>query len=157
MAQPSLERLQTGEVDLKLVELRGGLVCRPGSAFCCSQVEKASFRTARPACTRKVVCQAEKQSPLGQVGAAVSATVLAAALTFTTVDAAKADVAGLTPCSESKAYNKRQKNEIKALTKRLKQVLCPSHHLSLAHLRVGPTHSNTLLVKLHLGKVMLER
>lgn len=86
-----------------------------------SKVEKATFRAARPACSRKVVCQAEKQTPLAQVGAALSATVLAATLSFTAVDAAKADVAGLTPCSESKAFQKRQKNEVKALNKRLKQ------------------------------------
>nr|6ZZX_F Chain F, PSI-F [Chlorella ohadii]6ZZY_F Chain F, PSI-F [Chlorella ohadii] len=30
------------------------------------------------------------------------------------------DVAGLTPCSESKAFAKRKKNEVKALNKRLK-------------------------------------
>lgn len=100
------------------------------------QVDKTAFRAARPVCARKVVCQAEKQSPLGHIGAAVSATVLAAALTFTPVDAAKADVAGLTPCGESKAYQKRQKNEIKALTKRLKQVcillfLSSMHHCIL--------------------------
>lgn len=86
------------------------------------QVKSAAFRTARPVCSRKIVCQAEKQTPLAQVGAALSATVLAATLSFTAVDAAKADVAGLTPCSESKAFQKRQKNEVKALNKRLKQV-----------------------------------
>ena len=59
---------------------------------------------------------------MAQVGVALSATVLAATLSFSTVDAAKADIAGLTPCSESKAFQKRQKNEVKALTKRLKQV-----------------------------------
>lgn len=86
------------------------------------QVEKAVFRTARPTSTRKVVCQAEKPTASSKVGAALSATVLAAALSFTAVDAAKADIAGLTPCSESKAFNKRQKNEVKSLQKRLKQV-----------------------------------
>lgn len=56
------------------------------------------------------------------MGSALAATALAAALSFTAVDAAKADVAGLTPCSESKAFAKREKNEVKTLTKRLKQV-----------------------------------
>ena len=57
-----------------------------------------------------------------QVSSVLAASALAAALSFTSVDAAKADVAGLTPCSQSKAFAKRQKNEVKTLTKRLKQV-----------------------------------
>ena len=52
----------------------------------------------------------------------LAATALTAALSLTVVDAAKADIAGLTPCSESKAFQKRQKNEVKNLQKRLKQV-----------------------------------
>jgi photosystem I subunit 3 len=51
----------------------------------------------------------------------LAATALTAALSLTVVDAAKADIAGLTPCSESKAFQKRQKNEVKNLQKRLKQ------------------------------------
>ena len=43
-------------------------------------------------------------------------------MAFGSVDAAKADISGLTPCSESKQFAKRQKNEIKALTKRLGKV-----------------------------------
>lgn len=57
-----------------------------------------------------------------QVGSLLAATALTAALSLGAVDAAKADIAGLTPCSESKAFNKRQKNEIKNLNKRMKQV-----------------------------------
>ena len=43
-------------------------------------------------------------------------------MAFGSVDAAKADISGLTPCSESKQFAKREKNEIKALTKRLGKV-----------------------------------
>jgi photosystem I subunit 3 len=83
---------------------------------------KGSFKPAR-AVSRKqaAVCSAQKQEPAQMLGSALAATALAAALSFSTVDAAKADVAGLTPCSESKAFAKREKNEIKALQKRLKQ------------------------------------
>jgi photosystem I subunit III len=68
---------------------------------------------------RAVSCSAESQK---QVGTAIAAAALAAAVGFGSVDAAYADVAGLTPCSESKAFAKREKNEVKALNKRLKQV-----------------------------------
>lgn len=53
---------------------------------------------------------------------AVAAAALATVLAFGQADAAKADISGLTPCSESKAYAKRLKNEVKALNKRLKNV-----------------------------------
>jgi hypothetical protein len=41
---------------------------------------------------------------------------------FGNVEAAYADISGLTPCSESKAFAKREKGELKTLNKRLKQV-----------------------------------
>lgn len=53
---------------------------------------------------------------------AVAAAALATVLAFGQADAAKADISGLTPCSESKAYAKRLKNEVKGLNKRLKNV-----------------------------------
>jgi hypothetical protein len=60
-----------------------------------------------------------------KVGAAVSAAVLSAALCLGAAQPAAADVSGLTKCSESKQFASRQKKEIKALQKRLKQVgLC---------------------------------
>jgi photosystem I subunit 3 len=71
---------------------------------------------------RAASCSAQEQPPV-QAGKVLAAAALAAALAFGSVDAAHADISGLTPCSESKAYAKRQKNEIKALSKRLKQVL----------------------------------
>lgn len=55
------------------------------------------------------------------MGKALTAAALAAVLSFGAVEQAKADVSGLTPCSQSKGFQKRQKNEIKGLQKRLKQ------------------------------------
>lgn len=69
----------------------------------------------------RVVCSAERQEVSKQLGTAAAAAALAVAFGFSTVDAAYADVAGLTPCSESKAFAKRKKNEVKNLNKRLKQ------------------------------------
>ena len=74
---------------------------------------------ARRNAARSVSCSAEERAPLGK---AVAAAALAAALAFGSVEAAKADISGLTPCSESKGFAKRQKNELKALDKRLKKV-----------------------------------
>jgi photosystem I subunit 3 len=67
-----------------------------------------------------VVCAAQKED--SQVSKAVAAAALATVLAFGQADAAKADISGLTPCSESKAYAKRLKNEVKGLNKRLKNV-----------------------------------
>lgn len=76
---------------------------------------------SRAAPRRTVVCAAAKSSQV-DVSKAVAAAALAAVIGFGQVDAAKADISGLTPCSESKAYQKRLKNELKALNKRLKNV-----------------------------------
>ena len=75
---------------------------------------------AQPARVGKVVCSAQEDNK--QLSTALAAAALAAVVGFGQVDAAKADIAGLTPCSESKAYQKRLKNELKTLTKRAKQV-----------------------------------
>jgi photosystem I subunit 3 len=75
---------------------------------------------SRAAPRRAVVCAAARTSQV-DVSKAVAAAALAAVIGFGQVDAAKADISGLTPCSESKAYQKRLKNELKALNKRLKQ------------------------------------
>jgi hypothetical protein len=87
-------------------------------------VQKASFAkpalrasgSKRVAVARPVSCSAQKEK-----ATAVAAAALAVALSFGQVDAAYADVAGLTPCSESKAFQKREKKEIATLQKRLKQ------------------------------------
>lgn len=66
-------------------------------------MQKASFQPARATrtqATRRVVCQAAPKAQ--EVGKVVAAAALAAALGLSQVDAAYADVAGLTPCSESK-------------------------------------------------------
>lgn len=68
-----------------------------------------------------MVCAAERQEASKSLGTAAAAAALALAFGFGQVDAAYADIAGLTPCSESKAFAKRKKNEVKALNKRLKQ------------------------------------
>lgn len=57
-----------------------------------------------------------------ELSKALAAAALAAVVGFGAVEPARADISGLTPCSESKAYAKRLKNEVKALNKRLKNV-----------------------------------
>ncbi len=80
---------------------------------------------ARRNVARAASCSAEERAPVGK---AVAAAALAAALAFGSVEAAKADISGLTPCSESKQFQKRQKSELKTLDKRLKKV---SAHLDV--------------------------
>jgi photosystem I subunit 3 len=87
--------------------------------FCMQAPTTAAASRAAP--RRAVVCAAARTSQV-DVSKAVAAAALAAVIGFGQVDAAKADISGLTPCSESKAYQKRLKNELKALNKRLKQV-----------------------------------
>ncbi|WIA11507.1 hypothetical protein OEZ85_011620 [Tetradesmus obliquus] len=82
----------------------------------CSKAARPSLK-AQPV-RRAVVCAAQKED--SQVSKAVAAAALATVLAFGQADAAKADISGLTPCSESKAYAKRLKNEVKGLNKRLK-------------------------------------
>jgi len=83
-----------------------------------SRAARPSLR-AQPARVGKVVCSAQEENK--QLSTALAAAALAAVVGFGQVDAAKADISGLTPCSESKAYAKRLKNELKTLTKRAKQ------------------------------------
>lgn len=80
-----------------------------------------SAQAKRPAAAARVVCSAQGQDASKQLGTAAAAAALALTFGLTAVDAAYADVAGLTPCSESKAFAKRKKTEVKALNKRLKQ------------------------------------
>jgi len=75
---------------------------------------------ARAPVARAVSCSAEQKEGSKQVATGVAAAAMALTFGFGAVDAAYADVAGLTPCSESKAFAKRKKNEVKALQKRLK-------------------------------------
>lgn len=75
----------------------------------------------RPVIAARLVCSAERQEAAKTLGTAAAAAALAFTFGFTSVDAAYADVSGLTPCADSKAFAKRKKNEVKALQKRLKQ------------------------------------
>jgi photosystem I subunit 3 len=75
----------------------------------------------RPVIAARLVCSAERQDAAKTLGTAAAAAALAFTFGFTSVDAAYADVSGLTPCADSKAFAKRKKNEVKALQKRLKQ------------------------------------
>jgi photosystem I subunit III len=81
-------------------------------------VRKVSVRRSA-----KVVCSAQRpESRVQQVGTAVAAAALAAVVGLGGVEAAYADISGLTPCAESKAFAKREKNELKQLTRRQKLV-----------------------------------
>ncbi|GFR51965.1 hypothetical protein Agub_g14488, partial [Astrephomene gubernaculifera] len=78
---------------------------------------------ARPTTSRRaspIVCRARSDAT-AQIGTAMAASALAAAVTLAAPSAAFADISGLTPCSESKAYAKLEKKEIKGLERRLKQ------------------------------------
>eukprot|EP00890_Picochlorum_soloecismus_P000612 jgi/Picsp_1/1551/NSC_05029-R1_photosystem i subunit chloroplast precursor len=78
-------------------------------------------KATRSAVASRVVCSAEKKEVVSQMGKAAAAAALSLAFGFSSVDAAFADVAGLTPCADSKAFAKRKKQEVKGLNKRLKQ------------------------------------
>lgn len=67
---------------------------------------------ARAPVARVVSCSAQKKEASKQVATGVAAAAMALTFGFGAVDAAYADVAGLTPCSESKAFAKRKKNEV---------------------------------------------
>ncbi|KXZ49906.1 hypothetical protein GPECTOR_19g357 [Gonium pectorale] len=82
----------------------------------CLQAPVAARASRR---TVSVVCKAQKSD--AQLSSVLAATALAAAVSLASPNAAQADIAGLTPCSESKAYAKLEKKEIKVLEKRLKQ------------------------------------
>lgn len=102
------------------------------SRLCVACVQAPTTAAAsRAAPRRAVVCAAARTSQV-DVSKAVAAAALAAVIGFGQVDAAKADISGLTPCSESKAYQKRLKNELKALNKRLRNVRGATHALRQA-------------------------
>ena len=91
----------------------------------------AARKAAAPVRAARLSCAAQKQeAPLASTAAAMA---LAAGLALSAAPA-QADVAGLTPCSESKAYKKVQKKELKGLEKRLKLVrLVICIHAMLVH------------------------
>ena len=86
---------------------------------CSRPLLQNSSRRAAVQATRPVTCSAQ---PARDAGKAIAAAALAAAVSLGSVQAAHADIAGLTPCSQSKPFAKRQKGEVKALQKRLSKV-----------------------------------
>ncbi|KIY98069.1 Photosystem I reaction center subunit III [Monoraphidium neglectum] len=84
------------------------------------QVQQKIHATRATVGRKAVVVRAHAEGPAASFGKVAAATLLAGAASLSAVDAARADIAGLTPCSESAAYAKRLKNEVKGLTKRLK-------------------------------------
>eukprot|EP00803_Ostreobium_quekettii_P011066 evm.model.scf_76.18 EVM.evm.TU.scf_76.18 scf_76:142442-144746(+) len=77
------------------------------------QASKAS-RVARP-----VTCSAQKDDSAKAIAGTVAAAALAAVVSFGAVDAAYADISGLTPCAESKAFQRRKAKQISGLEKRM--------------------------------------
>lgn len=63
---------------------------------------------------------AKQSEVVKQISTGVASLALAAVVGVVDVAPAMADIAGLTPCSESKAYDKRLKGELKGLNRRLK-------------------------------------
>lgn len=83
----------------------------------------SSSRVASPARKSLLpVCSADSREArvVDKVGQVASALALAAVVATGLPEPANADVAGLTPCSASKAFDKREKTSIKKLTSRLK-------------------------------------
>ncbi len=93
----------------------------PDGSLVLQAVRPAGATVSKPRVV-KVTASAERVEAPKQVAVAIAAAAL---LGLSNVDAAQADIAGLTPCSDSKAYAKRLKNEVKGLNKRLKQVRSP--------------------------------
>ena len=73
-----------------------------------------SFKAGKAAAARAPVARVVSCSAQQEAGKQVATAAAALALTFGfgAVDAAYADVAGLTPCSESKAFAKLKKKEV---------------------------------------------
>jgi hypothetical protein len=87
-----------------------------------TQQNALSRAAAAPARRTAVVAKAaERPASAPSAAAVAAAAALSLAVSLGGVQAASADISGLTPCSESKAYARRLKNEVKGLNKRLKQ------------------------------------
>lgn len=80
----------------------------------------------------RTVCSATAQGekPVAETAAKVATAMALAAIVgtapFAAPEDAMADISGLTPCKESKAFAKREKQEIKKLESRLKQYAADS-------------------------------
>lgn len=69
---------------------------------------------------RVVRCSSSQENAAAKnVSSTIAAAALAAAVTFGAVGDAQADISGLTPCAESKAYKRRESKQVKSLTKRM--------------------------------------
>ena len=87
--------------------------------------EAQRFSSRRGDPTRVCSRQAPKAVTTASMDKKAAASLAAAAVIASVPLAeapAMADVAGLTPCKDSKAFAKREKAELKALNRRLKQV-----------------------------------
>ncbi|CAG9461636.1 unnamed protein product [Pedinophyceae sp. YPF-701] len=82
-------------------------------------VQTRAPRTSRR--SARVVCQAHKEAAPSKVASVVGAAALAALVSVADVQPAQADVAGLTPCAESKQFARKQKGALAKLEKRRKQ------------------------------------
>ena len=100
----------------------------------------------------KVTCSAE-QRPVQAASKVVGAGLLAAAISLSTVQSASAEdlfysdanISGLTKCADNKGFQKRQKSEVKALQKRLKQVSSSCKPRQPNRCCTGPTRSHQQL------------
>eukprot|EP00271_Cylindrocystis_brebissonii_P009269 TRINITY_DN23993_c0_g1_i1.p1 TRINITY_DN23993_c0_g1~~TRINITY_DN23993_c0_g1_i1.p1 ORF type:complete len:242 (-),score=40.13 TRINITY_DN23993_c0_g1_i1:430-1155(-) len=86
---------------------------------------RRSFSATKASCfvkqvSAKTVCSAEQKSAAVDAGKVAAAIALAAVVSTASPQAAFADIAGLTPCKDSAAFAKREKQVIKKLTSRLK-------------------------------------
>lgn len=99
---------------------------RGPSVLVCASPSQASARASRPCMSRsatRVVCSAQAEGVNAKQ--AVAAAALACVVGLSAVEPAKADIAGLTPCAQSKAFQKREKNSIKKLVQRQKKASEP--------------------------------
>jgi len=83
---------------------------------------KVSFKVQKPS---RVVAKAPKAVTTcaadNKLAQTLAVAAFAASIPLAVPQMAQADVAGLTPCKDSAAFKKREKSEIKALNRRLKQ------------------------------------
>jgi photosystem I subunit 3 len=89
----------------------------------------------------RTVCSAEnKESFTASAGKLAAALALAAAVSTSVVDVASADVAGLTPCKDSSAFAKREKQQVKKLESRLKKYEADSAPALAINATIEKTH-----------------
>eukprot|EP00238_Polyblepharides_amylifera_P000303 CAMPEP_0196572596 /NCGR_PEP_ID=MMETSP1081-20130531/2605_1 /TAXON_ID=36882 /ORGANISM="Pyramimonas amylifera, Strain CCMP720" /LENGTH=231 /DNA_ID=CAMNT_0041889959 /DNA_START=158 /DNA_END=853 /DNA_ORIENTATION=+ len=92
------------------------------SAFLGATIVAPKKNVTRSASSFKIVAKAEqsKEVKLNKLATTLAAAAVVASVPFAMPQDAFADVAGLTPCKDSKAFAKRLKNEVKTLNRRLK-------------------------------------